>query len=111
MKSPFDVVLYQYQKEKSSMLLDLQNAESNQSLARCKTPKYVFIVDPSANKTEIAKSIEAMYPGVEVTAVNTSITKPKRKKARGRVRKQGTRAGYKKAVVSLKAGQSLEMTS
>ena len=67
--------------------------------------KYVFMVEPRATKNEVKKAIKAMYK-VDVVAVNT-VTKPG--KAR-RFRNQRTmQSGYKKAIVTLKKGQKIDV--
>ena len=67
--------------------------------------KYVFIVNINANKIEIAKSVADTY-GVDVVDVN--IIKMKGKVVtRGRIK--GFRSDFKKAVVTLKKGQSIQM--
>lgn len=66
---------------------------------------YVFKVDKRANKTQIKLAIEAAF-GVKVKTVNTLITKPKAK----RVGKHtGQTKTYKKAIITLADGQSIEM--
>ncbi|MDP3948369.1 MAG: 50S ribosomal protein L23 [bacterium] len=67
--------------------------------------KYVFMVEPSATKNEIKKALKKIY-SVDVVKIQT-ITRPaKEKKFRSRA---GIKAGYKKAVVTLKEGQKLEI--
>ena len=66
---------------------------------------YTFKVAKSANKIEIKKAIEAAF-GVTVTNVNTLITKPKAKRV-GRY--TGKTKTYKKAFVTLKDGDSIEL--
>ncbi len=61
-KSPYQVVKHQHVTEKAMMLQRLKTAESNASLRSCKSPKYVFIVDRSANKHQIAKAVDAVSP-------------------------------------------------
>lgn len=106
-KSPYQVVKHQYVTEKSIMLQGLKSAESNPSLRRCKSPKYVFIVDRSANKQEIARAIEEIYKNeeVKVVAVNTISVGPKARRVRGR---PGFKSAFKKAVVTLRPGDSLD---
>ena len=58
-KNLYQVVKHQYVTEKSMMLQRLKTAESNPSLKRCESPKYVFIVDRNANKHQIALSVGA----------------------------------------------------
>ncbi len=66
--------------------------------------KYVFIVDKKANKPEIKKAIESIFD-VEVEKVNIINLKGKQKVFRGI---KGKRPDIKKAIVTLKAGQSLK---
>lgn len=65
----------------------------------------VFKVDINATKLEIKKAVEKLF-GVEVVKVNTTITKGKTKRF-GRT--LGRRSDVKKAYVTLKAGQDVEM--
>ncbi|MCJ9113565.1 50S ribosomal protein L23 [Acinetobacter baumannii] len=65
----------------------------------------VFKVDINATKLEIKKAVEKLF-GVEVFKVNTTITKGKTKRF-GRT--LGRRSDVKKAYVTLKAGQDVEM--
>ena len=60
--------------------------------------KYTFKVMKTANKVEIAKAVEAMFPGTKVAAVNTMNCDGKLKRM-GRY--QGYTASYKKAIVTL----------
>lgn len=67
--------------------------------------KYVFKVNINSNKIEVAKSVADVY-GVDVVAVN--IVKMKGKAvSRGRIK--GSRSDYKKAIVTLKKGQSIQV--
>lgn len=61
----------------------------------------------NATKTEIKRAVEELFD-VKVTAVNTIRVKGKTKMFRGRV---GRRSDYKKAIVSLAEGQSIDMTT
>ncbi len=67
--------------------------------------QFVFKVFNNANKNEIKKSIEEIYR-VNVTNVNIINVRPKERR-KGRIK--GQKAGYKKAIVSLKAGQKIEI--
>ena len=64
----------------------------------------VFKVDTNATKREIKKAVELMFEGVEVTKVNTLNVKGKTKRFGRTI---GRRNDYKKAYVSLKAGQDV----
>lgn len=106
-KSPYQVVKHQYTTEKSMMLQRLKTAEANPSLKRCDSPKYVFIVDRTANKQEIAKALEEIYKDrdIQVVAVNTINVKPKARRVRGRL---GNKSAFKKAIVTLRPDDSLD---
>lgn len=66
---------------------------------------YVFNVAKNANKTEIKKAIKSMY-NVAPIAVNVVVSKPKSKNFRGT---KGTQKGFKKAYVTLKKGDTIEI--
>jgi large subunit ribosomal protein L23 len=66
---------------------------------------YVFDVPRSANKVEIRKAVEALY-NVKVESVRT-IRGIGKKLKRGKI--QGRRADWKKALVSLKKGQTIDV--
>ena len=69
--------------------------------------KVVFRVAADASKDEIAAAVEALFK-VNVTKVNTLVTKGKTKRFRGRL---GRRSDVKKAVVTLADGQSIDITT
>ncbi|MCA3511410.1 MAG: 50S ribosomal protein L23 [Rhodobacter sp.] len=67
----------------------------------------VFQVAMEATKPMIKEAVEAVF-GVKVKAVNTTITKGKTKKFRGR---PGVRSDRKKAYVTLEAGNTIDVTT
>ncbi|MET0293545.1 MAG: 50S ribosomal protein L23 [Phenylobacterium sp.] len=69
--------------------------------------KVVFRVAEDASKDEIAAAVEALFK-VSVTKVNTLNVKGKTKRFRGRA---GRRSDVKKAIVTLAAGQSIDITT
>ncbi|TXL58050.1 50S ribosomal protein L23 [Aeromicrobium terrae] len=69
--------------------------------------KYTFVVHPDANKTEIKIAVEKIF-GVKVTAVNTMNRKGKVRRTRNGV---GKRKDVKRAIVSVAAGQSIDIFS
>lgn len=73
-----------------------------------KNNTYAFRVDKTANKLEIKKAVETYY-NVQVENVNTTVNVGKKKV---RYTKKGIAAGmkpsYKKAYVTLKAGESID---
>ena len=68
---------------------------------------YVFQVAMDSPKPQIKEAVEAVF-GVKVKAVNTTITKGKAKKFRGRA---GERSDKKKAYVTLEAGNSIDVST
>ena len=67
----------------------------------------VFKVAKDATKPQIKEAVEAVF-GVKVKAVNTTITKGKAKKFRGR---PGERSDVKKAYVTLEEGNTIDVSS
>jgi large subunit ribosomal protein L23 len=80
---------------------------SEKSYAAFDANVYTFLVAPDANKIEIKNAVEAIF-GVQVTNVNTLNRKGKRKRNR-RTGTYGSRASTKRAVVSLAAGDRIEI--
>ena len=66
--------------------------------------KYVFVVAKAANKIEIAKAVAEVFK-VKVAKVNT-VNVTGKKKRMGRT--QGKRPDYKKAIVKLAPGETIE---
>ena len=69
--------------------------------------KVVFKVDKKANKKSIKKNIEKIFK-VNVIKINTINIKGKNKLVRNR---KAYKSGYKKAIVTLKKGQSIDLTT
>tara|TARA_B100001029_G_scaffold175226_1_gene176403 strand:+ start:264 stop:557 length:294 start_codon:yes stop_codon:yes gene_type:complete len=69
--------------------------------------KVVFKVRDDASKKTIKKNIEKIFK-VNVVKVNTITNKSKTKIIRGRI---GYKKGYKKALVTLKKGQSIDLAT
>ena len=69
--------------------------------------KMVFRVHKSASKNSIKKSIEKIFK-VNVIKINTINLKGKTKLVKG---KKSSRPGYKKAIVTLKKGQSIDLAT
>ena len=88
--------------EKGSLLTETQN-------------KYLFKVDKGSNKIQIKSAIEKKF-GVNVGKVAIVNVKGKMKsmsvKSSGRtIRTQGKRSSWKKAIVTLKEGSSIDLTN
>lgn len=71
--------------------------------------KFVFEVDPKANKREIKQAVEKLF-GVNVKQVRTSIIRGKTKTTFMRAgRFTGQRADRKKAIVTLAKGENIDI--
>tara|TARA_B100000902_G_scaffold19761_1_gene23689 strand:- start:2534 stop:2827 length:294 start_codon:yes stop_codon:yes gene_type:complete len=69
--------------------------------------KIVFKVPDGSNKLNLKKSIEKIFK-VNVTKINIVNKQSRRKITRGRKVKV---KGYKKAIITLKKGQSIDLTT
>ena len=68
---------------------------------------YTFQVDPKASKPAIRQAIQQMF-GVTVTGVRTINVRAKERRPGGLGRgRTGTRSAWKKAIVTLKAGDAI----
>lgn len=103
--NPYQIIKSRRLTEKTRVLENLQNANSNASLKRCKSPKYVFDVHPSANKPQIASAFETIYPKTKVVSVNTSNRGGKWRRVRGHL---GKTASLKKAIITLRPGDTID---
>lgn len=70
--------------------------------------QYIFEVDPTVNRIEVAKAIETLFK-VTVTNVNILNRKGKVKRSRNQRGKWGRTASAKRAIVSLKEGDKIEI--
>ena len=74
---------------------------TEKSMSGMASKKYTFEVCKDANKIEIAKAVETLFPGAKVSSVNTI-------SCRGRLKRMGRNQGYtpsfKKAIVTLTEG-------
>jgi large subunit ribosomal protein L23 len=76
---------------------------SEKTNALSSTGRYVFVVAKSSNKIEIKKAVESVYD-VHVTSVNVVNTKGK---FRSYGKTSGRTSAWKKAIVTLKAGEKI----
>lgn len=91
MRNPHDVLVKPLVSEKSMGLMEDQ--------------KYVFIVDKDANKVEIKYAVQELFK-VSVLNVTTMIVKGKMKRMGRYI---GKRPDRKKAIVTLKPGDKIEV--
>ena len=80
---------------------------TEKSTSLSKFNKIVFKVHNGANKNSIKKCIEKIFK-VNVIKINTINLKGKIKVVRG---KKSNKPGYKKAIVTLKKGQSIDLAT
>ena len=95
MMSPYSVVKTAILSEKIARMTEQNN-------------QYCFKVDPSANKVAIKKAVEQLF-NVQVLKVNTQNRRGKLK--RERTMKYGRTSASKRALVTLKKGDTIDMTS
>ena len=93
MKEAFDQIQTVILTEKATLLSEKYN-------------QYVFRVSPKANKIEIKRAVEQLFKKT-VVGVNTANFAGKKK--RERTASFGRRPHWKKAVVTLKKGEKLEL--
>jgi len=67
--------------------------------------RYTFRVHADAHKTQVRQAVEELFD-VKVVAVNI-VKMPPKPKRRGTIK--GTKPGWKKAIVELKAGDKIEI--
>ena len=91
MKDPHDIVKGLLRTEKGADMMELG--------------KYLFWVDKKSNKVEIRSAVENIYK-VKVAAVNTINVKGKPKRVRYTM---GMTSGWKKAIVTLKEGNKIDV--
>ncbi len=92
MKNTYDVIKAMIRTEKGSAMLPLN--------------KYIFLVARDANKIEIKKAVRDIYK-VRPTRVNIINVKGKWKRIRYH---EGKTSGWKKALVTLKRGDKIDVT-
>lgn len=93
MNEPFDHIQTILLTEKATILSETRN-------------QYVFRVSPRANKLEIKRAVEQLFKK-NVVRVNTANYSGKKK--RERTANFGRRANWKKAIVTLKAGEKIDL--
>ena len=80
---------------------------TEKSTALSEFNKVVFKVDKNANKKSIKKSIEKIFK-VNVVKINTINMRRKVKLVKN---KKSFKPGYKKAIITLKKGQSIDLAT
>ena len=91
MKSPYSVIISPIRTEKGTRLSPFN--------------KYLFWVDRAANKTEIKNAVKEIYK-VKVDKINTLTARGKKRRVRY---VEGKTPDWKKAIVTLKAGEKIDI--
>ena len=104
MRSPNYIIKRPLLTEKGTRLKDTGGAAPGDVTEETLKPKVLFQVAYDANKAEIKRAIESLF-SVKVVDVHTTIVRGKEKRI-GRF--QGRRSNWKKAVVTLAPGQTIE---
>ena len=95
MSQPVEILLESVLTEKATQ----QSANLNQ---------YVFRVHPKADRRSIKDAVQEVF-GVTVRRVNVLIRKPKVKQDRFRRNNLSVKSGMKKAIVTLKEGDKIDL--
>jgi large subunit ribosomal protein L23 len=81
---------------------------SEKSTALGEVGKYIFEVAPAANKVQIKRAVEEVFASKKISVQSVNILR-----VRGKMKRLGRHAGmsrsWKKAIVTLKAGQRLDL--
>ncbi|MFP4178994.1 MAG: 50S ribosomal protein L23 [Spirochaetaceae bacterium] len=90
------------------VLLEPVLTEKANQLREGETRSYSFRVDPRANKLQVKKAVEELF---QVTAVKCNVlwvkSKPRTTRTKSGMR-QGSTGSWKKALVTLKAGDKID---
>jgi large subunit ribosomal protein L23 len=92
-KEPYDIIQTVRLTEKATLLSETQN-------------KYVFRVAPAAKKQEIKEAIQKLF---KKTVVDVNTCNYAGKKRRERTASYGRKAHWKKAIVTLKKGEKIDL--
>ena len=104
MRPPQTIIKRPLMTEKSQRLRETGGAATAAAEGETYSQKLVFEVARDANKIEIRSAIQSLFK-VTVTDVHTLVVRGKTKRV-GRF--EGQRPSWKKAVVTLKAGDNIE---
>ena len=104
MRSPEQIIKRPLLTEKGTLLKETGGGASSDIAPESIKPQLLFEVAKDANKVEIRHAVEKLW-NVNVLAVRTSIVRGKEKRM-GRF--VGKRSNWKKAVVTIAAGQNIE---
>ena len=104
MRTPQSIIKRPLLTEKTARLRETGGAAAAPAEGDAYAQKIVFEVSKDANKIEIKHAVQSLFK-VTVTGVRTIVMRGKVKRV-GRF--EGQRPGWKKAIVTLKAGDNIE---
>ncbi len=84
---------------------------SEKSYASMASGRYVFRCHPSATKIQIRRALEEAFVDQKITVIDVNtinVRGKKRRRSRGQTRVLGQSPDWKKAIVTLGAGQKIE---
>ena len=93
-------------KQEATQLIKVLRVTEKGTVQSEKNNQFTLAVDPRANKIQIQQAVEKMFK-VTVLRVNTLNVKGKFKRLRGS--QYGQRSTWKKAIVTLKEGDKIEL--
>ena len=93
-------------KQEASQIIKVLRVTEKGTVQSEKNNQYTLAVDSRANKIEILQAVEKLFK-VTVLRVNTLNVKGKYKRLRGS--QYGQRSDWKKAIVTLKEGDKIEL--
>lgn len=89
-------------------IIDTPIFSEESQIQSTKGPQYTFKVNPKANKHQIRDAVERLFPNVKVVRVNTMNYQGKTRRQIG-LRSVGRRPSWKKAIVTLRDGDSIDL--
>lgn len=92
---------------RDAMSILIRPVISEKTYAQMDAGTYVFVVDPRATKIDVRNAVEQAF-NVRVTNVNTLNRKGKNTRNR-RTGVTGTKPGTKRAIVTLRAGDTINL--
>lgn len=95
MKTPYEIIKRPVISEKANILQERAN-------------QYAFEVDRAANKIQIKDAIEMLF-GVNVISIRVQNVRGKKRRMGIKVRRTGFTSQWKKAIVTLEAGQHIDL--
>ncbi len=92
---------------RDAMSILIRPVVSEKTYAQMERGTYVFVVDPDATKIDVRNAVERAF-GVKVINVNT-LNRPGKKTRNRRTGVVGQRPGSKRAIVTLRAGDTINL--